>query len=66
LDVESALQQLVREGLVHVLDALNGHRAGGYLTRAQAGQSAIDGAGDEILIRAEDGTVTGFRLLPAT
>jgi hypothetical protein len=46
-----------------VFDALNTRGAGGYVAQAQAGTQAIDGAGDEVFIRADDGTVTGFRLL---
>jgi hypothetical protein len=50
---------------IQVLNTLNGRSASGYLTRARAGRPTIDGSGDEVFIRAGDGTVTGFRLLPA-
>ena len=49
---------------LQVLNAYNERGASAYLTSAKAGQPTINGSGDEILIRASDGTVTAFRLLP--
>ncbi|GIF44249.1 hypothetical protein BC793_13625 [Actinoplanes xinjiangensis] len=51
---------------VALLTSLNEHGAGEYVSRTRAGKPEIDGTGDEVFLRAGDGTVTGFRLLPSS